>query len=98
MALITCPECGREVSDRATSCPACAFPLGAASLPVPAQVQTIEATGKTYKMLQLGGGVLLIVGLIAFVSAEDKSLAGIVLFASIVCYVWGRVGAWWHHG
>lgn len=27
MALIACPECGREVSDRAVSCPGCAYPL-----------------------------------------------------------------------
>ena len=27
MALIKCPECGKEVSDRAGSCPNCAFPL-----------------------------------------------------------------------
>lgn len=27
MALITCPECGREVSDKATTCPYCGNPL-----------------------------------------------------------------------
>ena len=27
MALIKCPECGKEVSDRAGVCPNCAFPL-----------------------------------------------------------------------
>lgn len=27
MALIKCPECGREISDRAVSCPNCGFPL-----------------------------------------------------------------------
>ena len=27
MALIKCPECGREVSDRASSCPNCGCPL-----------------------------------------------------------------------
>lgn len=27
MALITCPECGKEVSDKATSCPNCGTPL-----------------------------------------------------------------------
>lgn len=27
MALITCPECGREISDKAVSCPGCGFPL-----------------------------------------------------------------------
>lgn len=27
MALINCPECGQEASDRASVCPKCAFPL-----------------------------------------------------------------------
>ena len=27
MALIKCPECGQEVSDRASQCPKCAFPI-----------------------------------------------------------------------
>ena len=27
MALINCPECNREVSDRAESCPHCGFPI-----------------------------------------------------------------------
>lgn len=27
MALIKCPECGREVSDKAVSCPRCGFPM-----------------------------------------------------------------------
>lgn len=28
MALIKCPECGREISDKAASCPHCGFPIG----------------------------------------------------------------------
>ena len=27
MALISCPECGKEFSDRAVSCPNCGFPV-----------------------------------------------------------------------
>lgn len=27
MSLITCPECGREISDKAQSCPQCGFPI-----------------------------------------------------------------------
>ena len=27
MALIKCPECGNEVSDKALSCPKCGFPI-----------------------------------------------------------------------
>ena len=29
MALMHCPECGRQVSDKAATCPQCAFPLAA---------------------------------------------------------------------
>lgn len=31
MALITCPECEREVSDKAHSCPGCGYPVAAAN-------------------------------------------------------------------
>lgn len=27
MALINCPECNNEISDKAVSCPKCAFPI-----------------------------------------------------------------------
>lgn len=32
MALVHCTECGREISDRATSCPGCGAPVPAAAL------------------------------------------------------------------
>ena len=35
MALINCPECGREVSDSATHCPNCGHPI---SKKIPSQV------------------------------------------------------------
>ena len=37
MPLIACPECGREVSTAAKSCPACGFPV-AEKLPAPVSV------------------------------------------------------------
>lgn len=30
MAMIKCPECGKEISDRAIACPNCAFPIAEA--------------------------------------------------------------------
>ena len=27
MSLVKCPECGREISDKATACPHCGFPI-----------------------------------------------------------------------
>lgn len=32
MALINCPECGKEVSDKAANCPNCGYPLEAVIL------------------------------------------------------------------
>lgn len=39
MALITCKECGKQVSDQAASCPHCGAPVKATA-PSPAQQQT----------------------------------------------------------
>lgn len=33
MALIKCPECGREISDHATACPGCGFPIKSSEIP-----------------------------------------------------------------
>lgn len=29
MSLITCPECGQSISDKAAACPHCGYPLSA---------------------------------------------------------------------
>lgn len=41
MALINCPECGTEVSDKAGACPKCAFPI--AGIASGAQIQSSTA-------------------------------------------------------
>ena len=33
MALIKCPECGKEISDKAASCPNCGFPISETKAP-----------------------------------------------------------------
>jgi len=61
MALIKCPECSREVSDKATACPGCGYPLKASRLGPPAEF-TWAGT-----LPRLSFWVLLIVGSIALV-------------------------------
>lgn len=52
MALIKCPECSKEISDRATSCPHCGCPLDITSTttqnvaPVPETIQSQEPVKK----------------------------------------------------
>ena len=35
MALIYCPECGREISSSAEVCPGCAYPVKTGTPPIP---------------------------------------------------------------
>ena len=36
MALIRCPECGREISSHAPACPSCGYPMQGRDAPPPA--------------------------------------------------------------
>ena len=63
MALIKCPDCGREVSDRADKCPSCASPL---NQDVPASSLTVKSgTQRASASYDIGGGV----GLAGFIGA-----------------------------
>ena len=50
MAMIKCPECGKEISDLAETCPNCGFPIGfqSASTPLP-QSSSNTANGSPYQ-------------------------------------------------
>lgn len=48
MALINCPECNNEISDKAVSCPKCAFPINQ---------QTSKPISKNDKGLTVADGV-----------------------------------------
>lgn len=49
MALIKCPECGKEISDRAAACPNCGCPIksiSTAGTPSYAQIRVVLRTAK----------------------------------------------------
>jgi hypothetical protein len=106
MSLISCPECARSISEQAVSCPACGLPLRrihAASLdPVLSTRRTviIEATGKTYKALQVAGAVAIAVAVASCAAGSPGSggWSGFVFLVGTALYAGGRVGAWWNHG
>ncbi|NLF40280.1 zinc-ribbon domain-containing protein [bacterium] len=111
MALIACPDCGREVSDAATACPQCGRPVQPPAALKPPQV--IEQTSKRFKGVQaLGCGLMLagffvplIIGIIMSESRtqSNTAMAGLVvatllLPVGFVLWIVGRARAWWHHG
>ena len=71
MALIRCPECGREISDQAQACPGCGFPISSCSSQ---REQLLEASRqKDRKFLIKAGGlsllaIVLILGILVLIS------------------------------
>src|SRR5262245_45943559 len=75
MAFIHCPECNRQVSDKAPNCPQCGYPLaGNSHRPPPQQISIQKSPG-------LGAGVgkafgcLITVGVAAFLAFTNPTEA-----------------------
>jgi uncharacterized membrane protein YvbJ len=105
MSLIQCPECRKDVSNRADKCIHCGYPLTTGTIVAqPASVQTIELTAKKWKVQQLVAAGLMVVGVIVLVlglgvySNDAVTVLGAVLLA--VGLIWSvivRGLIWWHH-
>lgn len=57
MALITCPECNGRVSDKATTCPHCGYPIALAGTPGNGSVSTVSNSEKFWIERIKGGWV-----------------------------------------
>jgi len=104
MALINCPECKREISDKASACPGCGAPVGVTANSE--EVTTIQETGKGLKAQQAVAILLMIAGMAGCVMdpngtglSEGETSVGFWVF--IVGAVWFliiRLNMWWEHG
>ncbi len=95
MALIRCPECSAQVSDKAPACPACGAPLRAAA-DAPGVVTT-QGTARRLKAWQLGGTLIVALGVVLIVAEQHLAGAGVAA-AGLVVYGVARARAWWRHG
>lgn len=84
MALIKCPECGKEISDQAQSCPNCGYPINNAQQPPVADFQTSDTATtaspppkkKGALKIALAIGVLVVIAAVAafaFWSSGNKA-------------------------
>jgi hypothetical protein len=97
MPLIQCPECKKDVSNLADKCIHCGYPLTVGTIfAQPASVQTIERTGKKWKLQQLAAGGVTVVGALlmalAFFGESDpistaRFRFGIVFL--VIALIWG---------
>jgi len=100
MALIACPECQREISEKAAACPHCGSPTQSTPIKVETAagaVVTTQATGRSWKIIQLIGALLITAGVVSC-SAGDPGSAASLLMLGFVVFIAGRIGAWWKHG
>jgi DNA-directed RNA polymerase subunit RPC12/RpoP len=94
MALIKCPECSTEVSDKAEKCPKCAYPILGQS------IQTIEQTSKIYKKQIIYGWIVFFVGIVIFMFSQSLSGKNWGAFIALMGFIWflfAKVSIWWHH-
>lgn len=99
MALIKCPECGTEVSDKAAACPKCGCPIAEENTRGPLladlkqeqkdTVQTIELTGKRYKVQLLFASLLIIVGagIVCSSVGSDLTAEELPFFGSLLAFI-----------
>ena len=84
MALIECPECGREVSSSAAACPECAYPVGAGT----PSVRTRAVSGSTrrpwWKTAVSIVGRLALGGFLAGIGGGEEESAAAVIGGLII--------------
>ena len=89
MAMIPCPECTKQISDKASNCPNCGYPIAA----VPPQ-QSKEARIEHSHVTRTGarwegiGFVLIVFGLISIMSGIE--FGGALIAIGFVVFLVGR--------
>lgn len=72
MALIKCPECGTEISDKAISCPKCGCPINK----VETEQDRVNVRGKNKgKNFLTFGGILFFISMVFGISTSNAELA-----------------------
>ena len=108
MALISCSECGHQVSSAAPTCPSCGAPVAGASesRAAGASLSTVQETSKKLKVHILISSIIFWVSLIwvgVSVNAAKENpeapigIAMLFLTVGIIWYVVAKLRIWWHH-
>jgi uncharacterized membrane protein YvbJ len=94
MALINCRECGKSVSDQATTCPGCGAPIAAKKRdPAPAVASPMVAEVKPRKrnLQKLLAVLLTLVSLVAAIATGGKTYWIFLFFVGLVWFIVVRI-------
>lgn len=106
MALIKCPECGKQVSSTAASCPHCGAPIAERPGDVAGEINvtTTQETSKSLKRQILISAVLFWGGMVMFMMSAQSGEPGIPIVPALMnisglfLYIATKARTWWHHG
>ena len=106
MALINCPECGKQVSDTAAACPNCGAPVGSESQSAGAALVTTQETSKKLKLHTIISAIMFWIGIFGsyFVMKSHSTEYPIntlfffyLLAIGSIWYLYTKIKIWWHH-
>lgn len=109
VALINCPECSKQVSSQAPSCPNCGAPIASAVDIERAgtALTTVQETSKRLKVHILISAFLFwggLIGVLATTGGDASSqpaayspLLSLAAMGGLGWYIVTKVRIWWHH-
>ena len=108
MALVDCSECGKQISDKASSCPHCGSPVSNISSIKVGIEKPIELTAKRFKLISLLSVLIFLFGWVLFfiiISNTPSKTTGsflpmlslLLILSGLISYIINRVRIWWHH-
>lgn len=96
MAMTICPECKKEVSDKANICPNCGNPL---LLDTPTETPiTVQRTKKSWKGVKAIALIMCFGGLIMAFQHGLSGLGITLLFFGFLLGIIANIGSWWSTG
>lgn len=96
MALVKCPDCGKEVSTEAKACPHCGRPSTSSTPTQPTPTQPVTVVRREAGAYEALGAVASILGVILAVAGSSTGnnvlgiIGGVVLVVGLIVFMIGR--------
>lgn len=97
MSPSSCSECGARLSSQAETCPECGYPATPHYSTHGEAIDSTRSALKEYKLIQMLGGSVVGVGIIAAV-LDSPIAAAVSIAIGAGTYLTGLLGSWWNRG
>ena len=94
MALMDCPECGREVSSRAAACPVCAYPMAPGARRIRSRTESGTPKEQWWRTALPIVGRIAVASILLAGAVEEESVAALI-GASLIGV--SAIPAWYRH-